>query len=355
MSIFSKSKKPMDPIMVDLTVDRDSLETENESEALSASETVEDYPEDSYIENDGVEPENALYTAEFQAEDFEDEPEPEELGYHSAVIKPYSQKKPVTHVIGQTKVLATINQKGGVGKTTTAVNLAACLGKMDKQVLLIDFDPQGNATSGLGINRMDVEYCVRDVVLDGMPIEDVIIPDVTEGLDVIPATLNLANAEVELANIPIGRESRLKETVIGPMRGKYDYIIIDCPPSLGLITVNAFTAADKLLIPIQCEFYALEGVTALLDSMKLVKKYLNPSLEIFGVLLTMYDGRTTLSKQVVEEVRNYFGKAVFNTVIPRTVKLSEAPSFGEPICYYDPTGKGALAYDSLAKEVISRG
>lgn len=341
--------------MVDLTVADFSENGEIEHEALSPDMTGEEAVDEAYIENDASEPENESYYANYQAEDFDDEPEPQEENFRTTEIRPYNQKKPVTHVVGQTKVLAAINQKGGVGKTTTAVNLAACLGKMEKQVLLIDFDPQGNATSGLGINRMDVEYCIRDVVLDDVPLEEAIIPDVTEGLDVIPATLNLANAEVELANIPIGRESRLKEKVIGPLRGKYDYIIIDCPPSLGLITVNAFTAADKLLIPIQCEFYALEGVTALLDSMKLVKKYLNPSLDIFGVLLTMYDGRTTLSKQVVEEVRNYFGKVVFETIIPRTVKLSEAPSFGEPICYYDPTGKGALAYDSLAKEVISRG
>ena len=189
--------------------------------------------------------------------------------------------------------------------------------------------------------------------MNEVPIEDVIVPDVCEGLDVAPATINLAGAEVELVS-EMARENRLKDAV-GSMRGKYDYIFIDCPPSLGLLTVNALVAADKLLIPIQCEFYALEGVTKLLDSMKRVKTRLNPTLDIFGVLLTMYDGRTTLSRQVVDEVRRYFGKTVFETLIPRTVKLSEAPSFGQPITQYDPTGKGSQSYIDLAKEVINRG
>ena len=192
-----------------------------------------------------------------------------------------------------------------------------------------------------------------DVLLNDVPIEDVIIPDVYEGLDVVPATINLAGAEVELVS-EMARENRLKDAV-GSLRGRYDYIFVDCPPSLGLLTVNALVAADKLLIPIQCEFYALEGVTKLLDSMKRVKTRLNPTLDIFGVLLTMYDGRTTLSRQVVSEVKNYFGKAVFSTLSPRTVKLSEAPSFGQPITQYDPMGKGAQSYTDLAKEVIQRG
>ena len=268
-------------------------------------------------------------------------------------IKSFKDKAPVKHVVGQTKVMAIINQKGGVGKSTTAINLSAALGEMGKQVLLVDLDPQGNSSSGLGIEKSRVEHCVYDVLLNDVPVEDVIIPDVCEGLDVIPATINLAGAEVELV-AEIARENRLRDSV-GSLRGKYDYVFIDCPPSLGLLTVNALVAADKLLIPIQCEFYALEGVTKLLDSMKRVKTRLNPSLDIFGVLLTMYDGRTTLSKQVVEEVRNYFGKIVFDTLIPRTVKLSEAPSFGQPITQYDPSGKGAQSYVDLAKEVINRG
>ena len=223
-------------------------------------------------------------------------------------IKTIKDKAPVKHVVGQTKVMAIINQKGGVGKSTTAINLSAALGELGKQVLLVDL---------------------------------------------VPATINLAGAEVELVS-EMARENRLKDAV-GSLRGKYDYVFIDCPPSLGLLTVNALVAADKLLIPIQCEFYALEGVTKLLDSMKRVKTRLNPTLDIFGVLLTMYDGRTTLSRQVVEEVRSYFGKTVFTTLIPRTVKLSEAPSFGQPITQYDPSGKGAQSYVNLAKEVVQRG
>ena len=268
-------------------------------------------------------------------------------------LKTYKEKKPVKHTIGQTKVVAILNQKGGVGKSTTSINLSAALGEMNKQVLLIDLDPQGNSSSGLGIDKGMVENCIYNVLLDDIPIEDAIIPDVCEGLDVVPATINLAGAEVELVS-EMARENRLKDAV-GQMRGKYDYIFIDCPPSLGLLTVNALVAADKLLIPIQCEFYALEGVTKLLDSMKRVKTRLNPSLDILGVLLTMYDNRTTLSKQVVDEVQGYFGRTVFNTLIPRTVKLSEAPSYGLPITEYDPRGKGSISYIELAKEVISRG
>lgn len=265
----------------------------------------------------------------------------------------YKDKKPVDHEIGVTKVIAIINQKGGVGKSTTAVNLSAALGEMGKQVLLVDLDPQGNATSGLGIEKSQLHQCIYDVLLDDVPMEEIIIPDVCQGLDLAPATINLAGAEVELVS-EMARENRVKDAV-GTMRGKYDYILIDCPPSLGLLTVNALVGCDELIIPIQTEFYALEGVTKLLESMKRVKNRLNPSLDIFGILLTMYDGRTTLSRQVAVEVRNYFGKQVFETVIPRTVKLSEAPSYGIPITQYDPTGKGAISYIDLAKEVIDRG
>ena len=268
-------------------------------------------------------------------------------------VKTYAEKKPVTHVVGQTKVIAIINQKGGVGKSTTAINLSAALGEMGKQVLLIDLDPQGNSSSGLGVEKNRVSRCIYDALLNDIPLTDIIIPDVSKGLDVVPATINLAGAEVELVS-EMARENRLKDA-IGPMRGRYDYVFIDCPPSLGLLTINALVAADKLLIPIQCEFYALEGVTKLLDSMKRVKSRLNPSLDIYGVLLTMSDNRTTLSRQVSDEVRRFFGKIVFETSIPRTVKLSEAPSFGQPITQYDPTGKGAQSYIDLAKEVISRG
>jgi len=268
-------------------------------------------------------------------------------------LKSYKDKAPVRHVIGNTKIVAIINQKGGVGKSTTAINLAASLGEMVKQVLLVDLDPQGNCSSGLGIEKSLIQQCIYDVLLNDVPIEDVVIPDITEGVDIAPATINLAGAEVELV-AEMARENRLKDAV-GSMRGRYDFVLVDCPPSLGLLTVNALVAADKLLIPIQCEFYALEGVTKLLESMKRVKSRLNPTLDIYGILLTMYDSRTTLSKQVVDEVREYFGRLVFSTPIPRTVKLSEAPSFGQPITQYDPKGRGALSYIELAKEVISRG
>lgn len=306
-------------------------------------------------------------TAKADAEEIEpveekaEEPEePEEIEVSAPeqeiterVIKPYSEKKPVKHAIGETKIISIINQKGGVGKSTTAVNLASILGMMDKEVLLVDLDPQGNATSGLGIEKRDLDQCVYDVLLNETPIEEAILPDISKGLDLLPATINLAGAEVELVSA-IARENRLKDA-LGSMRGRYDFILVDCPPSLGLLTVNGLVAADALLIPIQSEFYALEGVTKLLDSMKLVKSRLNPSLDVYGVLITMYDGRTTLSKQVANEVRNYFGKQVFETVIPRTVKLSEAPSFGMSVQEYDPSGKGAEAYRKLAKEVIKRG
>lgn len=273
--------------------------------------------------------------------------------YTAAPLKSYAEKKPVKHVVGVTKVIAVLNQKGGVGKSTTTINLGAALGELGKQVLLIDLDPQGNTSSGLGIEKNQLDHCIYDVLLGESALTDVIVPDVCEGLDIAPATINLAGAEVELVS-EMARENRLKEA-IGAVRGKYDYVFIDCPPSLGLLTVNALVAADKLLIPIQCEFYALEGVTKLLDSMKRVKTYLNPTLDIFGVLLTMYDGRTTLSKQVASEVRAFFKKDVFDVVIPRSVKVSEAPSFGQPITQYDPTGKGSEAYQALAKEVIRRG
>lgn len=297
---------------------------------------------------------NKEEAAEEEYQVIEREPAPQiEDQSRTVPVKTYAEKKAVTHVVGQTKVIAIINQKGGVGKSTTAINLSAALGEMGKQVLLIDLDPQGNSSSGLGVEKNRVSRCIYDALLNDIPLTDIIIPDVSKGLDVVPATINLAGAEVELVS-EMARENRLKDA-IGPMRGRYDYVFIDCPPSLGLLTINALVAADKLLIPIQCEFYALEGVTKLLDSMKRVKSRLNPSLDIYGVLLTMSDNRTTLSRQVSDEVRRFFGKIVFETSIPRTVKLSEAPSFGQPITQYDPTGKGAQSYIDLAKEVISRG
>ena len=252
-----------------------------------------------------------------------------------------------------TLVLAIINQKGGVGKSTTAINLAAALGEKGRKVLLVDLDPQGNATSGIGGEKAKGGGCVYDCLLNGVPMEDVLQKVGTKGVHLIPATINLAGAEVELVSI-ISRETRLKDALV-PIKDRYDYVLIDCPPSLGLLTINALTAADSMIIPIQCEFYALEGVSKLLESVKLVKTHTNPSLEIFGILLTMYDKRTLLCRQVAEEVRSFFGDQVFETHIPRTVKLAEAPSYGEAITQYMPDSKGAKAYRKLAKEVIERG
>mgnify|MGYP000861395495 FL=1 len=253
----------------------------------------------------------------------------------------------------QTHVIAIINQKGGVGKSTTAVNLAAALGENKKKVLVVDFDPQGNCTSGFGIEKEGLEGDIYDALLKGDSIDDMIHPTIEKSVFVIPSTIQLAGAEIELV-AQVSRETFLKETIL-PIRDEFDYIFIDCPPSLGLLTINALVAANSLLIPIQCEFYALEGVTKLLESMKMVQSRLNPGLNVFGVVMTMYDSRTTLSKEVVDEVQKYFGNKVFKSIIPRSVKLSEAPSHGTPINHYSRVNKGALAYQKLAREVVRRG
>ena len=253
----------------------------------------------------------------------------------------------------KTRVIAVLNQKGGVGKSTTVINLAACLGEFKKKVLIIDFDPQGNASSGFGIEKEDLESDIYDVILQDTPIEDIIQDTCIKKVFVAPATIQLAGAEIELVSA-MARESILKEAVSSVV-DEFDYVLIDCPPSLGLLTINALIAADSIIIPIQCEYYALEGVAKLLESMNMVKKRMNPDLEIFGVVMTMFDTRTSLSKQVVEEVETYFGKKMFNTVIPRNVKIAEAPSYGQPVCMYAPISKGASAYAKLAKEVIKRG
>jgi chromosome partitioning protein len=248
------------------------------------------------------------------------------------------------------RVIAVANQKGGVGKTTTSVNLSACLAEAGKRVLLIDIDPQGNATSGLGVDRRSVKASVYDLLLEDMSPLDAMVPTAVDGLYVVPATMDLAGAEIEL--VPrISRENRLKRA-LDPVKGQFDFILMDCPPSLGLLTINALTAADSILIPIQCEYYALEGLSQLMDTFKLVREALNTSLEVEGVVLTMFDGRTNLSIQVVEDVKRFFRGKVYRTIITRNVRLSEAPSHGLPITAYDPKSKGAEAYTELAREVI---
>ena len=248
------------------------------------------------------------------------------------------------------KVIAIANQKGGVGKTTTAVNLAACLAQNGRKVLMLDEDPQGNATSGLGFDKRDIKKCVYDTLINDVPMKDVLLHSDYENLDVIPATIQLAGAEIELVSL-MNREGRLKNA-LERVKHDYDYVLIDCPPSLGLLTINALTAANSVLVPIQCEFYALEGVSQLMNTIKLVQRNLNPALKLEGVLMTMFDQRTNLSSDVVGEVRKYFNTKMYNTIIPRNVRLSEAPSHGQPVIVYDPKSKGAQVYSELAQEVL---
>jgi len=251
------------------------------------------------------------------------------------------------------KAIAIFNQKGGVGKTTTNINLGACLAMKGKNVLIMDIDPQGNTTSGIGIKKKTLDYTVYDLLIDSdFETKTAILPTAIEGLDIIPASVDLAGAEIELVQID-GREKRLKNA-IDKVRERYDYIFIDCPPSLGLLTINSLTAVDSVLIPLQCEFYALEGVSQLMNTIELVKRGLNPDLEIEGVILSMFDGRTNLSAQVVQEVKKYFGDKVYSTVIPRNIRLAEAPGYGMAITQYDPKSKGAEAYIEFAEEFLER-
>ena len=248
------------------------------------------------------------------------------------------------------KIIAIVNQKGGVGKTTTAVNLSAAVGATGKRVLLVDTDPQGNSTSGYGISKRDVSVTSYDILINSVPAANAVISTSFDNVDIIPSNINLAGAELEMADIK-GREALLK-TALSGISGKYDYIFFDCPPSLGLITLNALTASHSFIVPIQCEFYALEGLSQLMATVRQIKRLYNPLIELEGVLLTMYDGRLNLTQQVVTEVKNYFPKKVYSTVIPRNVRLSEAPSYGEPVLYYDRGSRGALAYGELAQELI---
>ncbi len=251
------------------------------------------------------------------------------------------------------RVIAVANQKGGVGKTTTVINLAAYLADTGQRVLAVDIDPQGNTTTGLGIDKSLVDISIYDVLLDDRPFSEALLPTDIVGLHLLPATLDLAGADVELSQM--AERERLLDHQIQEIRDRYDYIFIDCPPSLGLLTINALTAADAVMIPMQCEFFALEGLSQLLSTIELVKERLNSRLKLEGVLLTMYDARTNLAAQVAEEVRHHFSQKVYSAVIPRTVRLSEAPSHGQPILRYDPRSKGADGYQKLAQEVMQHG
>ena len=251
------------------------------------------------------------------------------------------------------KVIAIANQKGGVGKTTTAINLSAALAEKGKHVLVIDIDPQGNTTSGLGVNKNEIENSIYELLVDDVQLKEVLKTEVFENLDLIPSNVNLAAVEIELLDVD-GKEHILRDK-IADIRDNYDYVIIDCPPALGLLTVNAMTTADRVLVPIQCEYYALEGLSDLLHSVELVRKRLNTSLDMEGVVFTMYDARTNLSMQVVDNVRSHISERVFKTIIPRNIRLAEAPSYGQPITIYEPKSAGAEAYRLLADEVIGSG
>lgn len=250
------------------------------------------------------------------------------------------------------KTIAIVNQKGGVGKTTTAVNLAAALGLQKQKVLMVDIDPQGNCTSGFGVEKQNLEVSSYEILIDQEPAKNAILTTKFRNVDLLPASMDLAGAELELVDIP-ERQTRLKKA-LADVKENYDYILLDCPPSLGLITLNALTASDTFLVPIQCEYYALEGLSQLLNTVKTIKRLYNPSIDLEGVVLTMFDNRLNLTQQVVAEVKKYFPNKVFETAIPRNVRLSEAPSFGMPVLYYDRGSRGSMAYIALARELIKK-
>lgn len=250
------------------------------------------------------------------------------------------------------KTISVINQKGGVGKTTTAVNLSAAIGALGKKVLLVDIDPQGNSTSGYGINKREIENSTYDMIINGVDASEIVINTKFKNVDLLPSDMNLAGAEVEM--IGLQKRESLVKMALAKLWDKYDYVFLDCPPSLGLITINALCASDTFLVPIQCEYYALEGLAQLMTTVRQIKRLYNPHIELEGVLLTMYDGRLNLTSQVVDEVKKFFPHKVYATTIPRNVRLSEAPSFGEPIMYYDKSSKGAAAYADLANEFLKK-
>ena len=308
--------------------------TTAEEGAVAAGETTSPFPLPAGAVVDGLPPDEQLERLKTTGEQVK-------MG---DVITPSGSDRPPSP-----RVIAIANQKGGVGKTTTAVNLGAALAEFGHRVLIIDLDPQGNATTGLGVNARNLESSVYDVILHDVAIEDCIEPTNLRNLFVVPATIDLAGAEIELVPV-LSRETRLKRALDNVL-SDFEYLLIDCPPSLGLLTINALAAASEVLVPIQCEYYALEGLGQLLNNIERVRKNLNPVLSVSTIVMTMFDARTRLAEQVVEEVRAHFGGRVCRTVVPRTVRLSEAPSFGQPIIVFDPTSRGATAYRELAKEV----
>ena len=321
----------------DVGDDRTQPESSSDELIVEVDDAVADAPADAETDT-GV----ASSNGDAVAPDTEAAAEPDDV---EPAPEPMAAMEPMT----LPRVLAIANQKGGVGKTTTAVNLGAALAELGYRVLVVDLDPQGNATTGLGISHRNVEGSIYDVIMNDVPVEDCVEPTSVRNLFVVPATIDLAGAEIELVPA-FSRELKLRRA-IQSARDEYDFVMIDCPPSLGLLTVNGLAAADDVIVPIQCEYYALEGLGQLLRNLTLVKTNLNPTLDLRGIVLTMYDARTKLAEQVEREVREHFGPKVYRTVVPRTVRISEAPSFGQPVTVFDSSSRGAVAYRELAKEV----